>query len=175
MSRRPLEAAPAGGCLIDPSRRLVLGGGAALPLVGLSADPAINACEEWLARNAEHERLSREWQRIETRVYAELGWPKLTRRERAKHVEKQQMDELYDRMDVLHEENKALFARLPSIVATTHLGICAKLVVVAVEHTPYENEEIYHLLTSILSDYRALHGAWMPVRSSAAHCSSCSA
>lgn len=159
MSRRPQGAAPEGGCLNDPSRRLVLGGSAALSFVGLSADPAINACEAWLARNAEHDRLSREWQRIETRVYAELNWPKLTRRERARHPEKQQMDELYDRMDVLHAENQALFARLPSIVATTHLGICAKLAVVAVEHTPYENEEIYNLLTSILSDYRALHGA----------------
>lgn len=143
---------------LSPTRRLVLGG-TALPLVGISADPAINACEEWLARHAEHERLSREWQRIETRVYAELNWPKLTRRQQARHIEQQQLDELDDHMDVLHEQNKALFARLPSIVATTHLGICAKLAVVAVEHTPYENEEIYHLLTSILSDYRALHGA----------------
>jgi hypothetical protein len=69
------------------------------------------------------------------------------------------MDDLYDRMDALHEENSALLARIPMIVATTPVGIAAKLSVAVIEVCPEENEEAHRLIASILRDFRALSGA----------------
>lgn len=151
------EASP---CAVGPSRRFVLGAATASPLTGTSpADPAIAACETFLARQSEQQRLGRRWQEIENRAFAELNWPKLNRTQRARHREQLEMDALYDEMDALHERNQALLASMPSIVATTHLGICGKLAVAAIEACPEDHPELHHLIASILRDYRALHGA----------------
>ena len=160
MSRRPPAAANASVCPEDPTRRLVLGAVAAplVPGVAFAADPAAQACETWLASRTEHDRLGTRWQKIETRLFREHNWPKLTRSQRKRFPEKHEMDDLYDRMDALHEENVILFATLPALVATSPLGICGKLAVAAIEVCPDENEEAHHLIASILRDYRALHG-----------------
>ncbi|MCP5433073.1 MAG: hypothetical protein H6923_07355 [Alphaproteobacteria bacterium] len=117
------------------------------------------ACDAYLARHAEQQRLGRRWQAIENRAFAELDWSKLNRTQRARHREQLEMDALYDEMDELHEQNQALLGSLPSIVATTHLGICGKLAVAAIEACPEDHPELHHLIASILRDYRALHGA----------------
>jgi hypothetical protein len=151
------EASP---CAEGPSRRLVVGATTASPLLGIgAADPAVAACEAYLARHSEQQRLGHRWQGIENRAFAELNWPKLNRTQRARHREQLEMDALYDEMDALHEQNQALLASLPSIVATTHLGICGKLAVAAIEACPEDHPELHHLIASILRDYRALHGA----------------
>lgn len=147
-------------CAEGPSRRLVVGATTALPLLGIgTAEPAVVACDAYLARHAEQQRLGRRWQAIENRAFAELDWSKLNRTQRARHREQLEMDALYDEMDELHEQNQALLGSLPSIVATTHLGICGKLAVAAIEACPEDHPELHHLIASILRDYRALHGA----------------
>lgn len=151
------EASP---CAEGPSRRLVVGATTASPLLGMAvADPAVAACEAYLARHTEQKRLGGRWQEIENRAFAELNWPKLNRTQRARHREQLEMDALYDEMDAMHEQNQTLLALLPSIVATTHLGICGKLAVAAIEACPEDHPELHHLIASILRDYRALHGA----------------
>ncbi len=160
MSRRPPPAANESARL-QPTRRLVLAASAA-PVIGGAgpppADPAAEACETFLARNAEHERLSLRWQAIESRLFAQHNWPKLTRAQRKRFPEKHEMDELYDRMDVLHSQNEALLASLPAIVATTHKGICGKLAVAALEVCPEDHPEAHELIASALRDYQTLHG-----------------
>ena len=147
-------------CAKGPSRRLVVGAATASSMLGIgAADPAVAACEAYLARHSEQQRLGRRWQEIENRAFVELNWPKLNRTQRARHREQLEMDALYDEMDALHEQNQALLASLPSIIATTHLGICGKLAVAAVEACPDDHPELHHLIASILRDYRALHGA----------------
>lgn len=159
MSHRPPKVASEPARAEKPTRRLILGGGAASPLVGASiADQAAPACEAWLARHAEHERLGRRWQQIESRLFREHNWARLTRTQRKRFPEKHEMDDLYDRMDALHEENRVLLVSLPALVATSPLGICGKLAIAAIEVCPEENEEAHRLITSILRDYRALHG-----------------
>jgi hypothetical protein len=164
MSRRPQGAACDNARPEDPSRRSVLTGATAAPLFGCLSpavipDPAGAACETWLARHAEHERLGRRWQQIESRLFKEHNWARLTRAHRKRFPEKHEMDDLYDRMDALHEENSALLARIPMIVATTPVGIAAKLSVAVIEVCPEENEEAHRLIASILRDFRALSGA----------------
>src|SRR5689334_1622582 len=83
------------------SRRSVLGGGAAIPLIGVGASPsdhAADACESWLARHAEHDRLGQRWQETEDRLFRQHNWARLTRAQRNRFPEKQEMDALYDRM-----------------------------------------------------------------------------
>lgn len=161
MSRRPPSAANASARHEQPTRRLVLGGAAA-PLLGdraraPSSDPAAQASEIWLSRRAEHERLGKRWQQIESRLFKEHNWPRLTRTQRKRFPEKHEMDDLYDRMDALHAENLALLETLPSITATTHEGVCGKLKVAASEICREDHPEAHALIQSILRDLRTLH------------------
>lgn len=159
MSRRPPGTANESARAQSPTRRLVLSGAAAAPLFsGSASDPAAPVCETWLSRHAEHERLGKRWQQIETRLFRDHNWSKLTRAQRKRFPEKHEMDDLYDRMDALHEENRVLLASLPALVATSPLGICGKLAIAAIDVCPEENEEAHRLIASILRDYRALHG-----------------
>ncbi len=158
MSRRTPPAAHESACLSGPSRRCVLGAASTITITSFNGDTAVSACETFLARHCEQQHLGHRWQQIENRAFAELNWPKLNRTQRGRHREQLEMDALYDEMDALHEQNQVLLASLPSIVATTHLGICGKLAVAAVEACPEDHPELHHLIESILRDYRALHG-----------------
>ena len=143
---------------MSTTRRVVLGGAGASFFSGCLPDRTAQACETWLVRHAEHERLGKRWQQIETRLFRDHNWSRLTRAQRKRFPEKHEMDDLYDRMDALHEENRVLLVSLPALVATSPLGICGKLAIAAIEVCPEENEEAHRLITSILRDYRALHG-----------------
>lgn len=143
---------------MSTTRRVVLGGAGASFFSGCLPDRTAQACETWLVRHAEHERLGERWQQIETRLFRDHNWSRLTRAQRKRFPEKHEMDDLYDRMDALHEENRVLLVSLPALVATSPLGICGKLAIAAIEVCPEENEEAHRLITSILRDYRALHG-----------------
>lgn len=159
MSRRTPPAAHKSACPNGPSRRGVLGAASAIPLASFNGDTAVAACETFLARHCEQQRLGRRWQEIETRAFAQLNWPKLNRTQRARHREQLEMDALYDEMDALHEQNQTLLISLPGIIASTHLGLCGKLAVAAIEACPEDHPELHHLIASILRDYRALHRA----------------
>lgn len=142
-------------------RRLINSASAALlfsDAPATSEDRAAIASQTWLSRHAEHERLGKRWQQIETRLFRDHNWPKLTRAQRRRFPEKHEMDDLYDRMDALHEENRVLLTSLPALVAASPLGICGKLAIAAIDVCPEENEEAHRLIASILRDYRALHG-----------------
>lgn len=142
-------------------RRLINSASAALLLSDVPAtseDRAALASQTWLSRHAEHERLGTRWQQIESRLFREHNWSRLTRAQRKRFPEKHEMDDLYDRMDTLHEESRVLLASLASLVATSPVGICGKLAIAAIEVCPEENEEVHRLIASILRDYRALHG-----------------
>ena len=158
MAQRPPPAANESARSGEPTRRSVIGGATGTALSACCLDAAATASETWLSRHAEHERLSKRWQQIETRLFRDHNWSKLTRAQRKRFPEKHEMDDLYDRMDALHEENRVLLASLPALVATSPLGICGKLAIAAIEVCPEENEEAHRLIASILRDYRALHG-----------------
>lgn len=145
------------------SRRHLINSASAALLLGdgfvTSEDRAALASQTWLSRQAEHERLGKRWQQIETRLFRDHDWPRLTRAHRKRFPEKHEMDDLYDRMDALYEENRILLTSLPALVASSPLGICGKLAIAAIEVCPEENDEAHRLISSILRDYRAMHGA----------------
>ena len=125
---------------------------------GASKDGAALVAEIWLSRHAEHERLGKRWQQIESQLFREHNWAKLTRAQRKRFAEKHEMDDLYDRMDALYEENRIGLGSLPALAATSSRGICGKLAIAAIEVCPEENEDAHRLIASILRDYRALYG-----------------
>lgn len=143
-------------------RRLINSASAALLLRDVqtnSGDIAALATQTWLSRQAEHERVGKRWQQIESRLFRDHNWSRLTRAQRKGFPEKHEMDDLYDRMDALHEQNQSLLVSLPAIAATSQLGICGKLAVAAIEACPEDHPDLHHLIASILRDYRAMHGA----------------
>jgi len=159
MSRRPPLAANKSARPDDPTRRLILSA-AATPLLASAAcapDPAAEACQAWLARNAEHERLAVEWSRLEARLHREHNWMKLTRAQRRRLPESHELDDLDDRIEVLSDENSDLFRALPAIVCASPIGICGKLTIAVLE-TKNNCEDVHRLIASILRDYRAQHG-----------------
>lgn len=159
MSRRPPGTANESARAPTPTRRFVLGA-AATPLIpgaALAADPAAEACQAWLARNAEHERLAVQWSRLEGRLHREHNWMRLTRAQRRRFPESRELDDLDDRIEVLSDENGVLFKALPAIIAASPLGICGKLTI-AIKETKNDCEDVHGLIVSILRDYRALHG-----------------
>jgi hypothetical protein len=168
MSRRPDLSAPADvRSIAGPSRRAVLAGAAATPLLPIpqpaaasaSSDEAAAACDAWLARHAEAERLSLRWQRLETYLAREHNLFELSEPERLRFPQAREMDDILDRLDVLGEENEALLRQLPTIVAATDLGIAGKLAVAALEECPDQNRPVHLLIASILRDFKALRSS----------------
>ena len=159
MSRGPPQAANESARPDDPTRRLILSAAATplLPSAARAVDPAAEACQAWLARNAEHERLAVQWSGLEARLHREHNWMKLSRAQRRRFPESRELDDLDDRIEVLSDENGALLKALPAIVAASPIGICGKLTV-AIKETKNDGEDVHSLIVSILRDYRALHG-----------------
>jgi hypothetical protein len=148
--------------LKGPSRRQLVTGAAALPLlpvVQTAIDPAIAACQTWLARQAERESLTRGWQKLETRLIREHNWFTLSRRERAAIPEAAELDAIDDRLDDLHTLNQDLLVALPGIPATTIRGLASKLAVAAGSVRPDENVEAHNLINSVLRDLQRAAGS----------------
>ena len=160
MSRRPPVAARADARPEGPSRRTLIGGATAAPLFAGAAsaptDQAVTACENWLALDAECNRLSRRWQKLETQLAREHDFLKLSRRQQRKLPQAQELYAIDDRLEELWEEKDALLKILPAVAATSAFGLAGKLAVAAIEVCPEENEEAHHLIASILRDLKAM-------------------
>jgi len=160
MSRRPPVAANAGPRPDGPSRRALLGGATAAPLLlessSADADQSVVACENWLALRAEHERLARRWSRLEAKLAREHNYLSLSRRQQRALPEARELDDIDDQLEELHEQQQTLLAVLPTLAATSALGLAGKLAVAAIEVCPEENEEVHHLIASILRDLKAM-------------------
>lgn len=159
MSERP-DKARASARPDGPSRRALIGGATVAPLLLegsiVIADPAVIACENWLALRAEHERLARRWSRLEAKLAREHNYLGLSRRKQRALPEARELDDIDDQLEELHEQQRTLLAVLPTLAATSALGLAGKLAVAAVEVCPEENEEAHHLIASILRDLKAM-------------------
>lgn len=159
MSERP-DKARASARHDGPSRRALIGGATVAPLLLegsiVIADPAVIACENWLALRTEHERLARRWSRLEAKLAREHNYLSLSRRQQRALPEARELDDIDDQLEELHEQQQTLLAVLPTLAATSALGLAGKLAVAAVEICPEENEEAHHLIASILRDLKAM-------------------
>jgi predicted RNase H-like nuclease (RuvC/YqgF family) len=122
----------------------------------VSADQAVIACENWLALRAEQERLASRWSRLEAKLAREHNYLSLSRRKQRALPEARELDDIDDQLEELYEQQQTLLAVLPTLAATSALGLAGKLAVAAVEVCPEENEQAHHLIASILRDFKAM-------------------
>jgi len=144
------------------SRRATIASLTASPLLIASSvqagrdDESVIACENWLALHAEHQRLARRWSRLEAQLAQTHNFLILSRSQRRQLPEAAELYAIDDRLEELHEQERTLLALLPTLAATTPLGLAGKLAVAAIEVCPEENEEAHHLIASILRDFKAM-------------------
>ena len=158
--RRRTDIATA--CSMALSRRLLLTSGAALPLLShprSAKDPATAIANGWLAVQADHEALTSRRQNLETYLFREYDWPRLSHRQRAAFRQAAELDAIDDRLDALNEEQDTLIAAVPAAVATTVHGLALKLAVAAAYIPPEHCSEGHNLIRSIQRDLRAITGS----------------
>lgn len=79
------------------SRRVVIGAASAAPVVngaggGALVDPAVARCAEWLALDAEIDRLGLRWSDLETILVRQKRWERMTPEERGELLPSEEMD-----------------------------------------------------------------------------------
>ncbi|MBI1360058.1 MAG: hypothetical protein GC155_07205 [Alphaproteobacteria bacterium] len=126
--------------------------------VSLDNDPTIPACRALQACQAEHEDLTKRWQTLETYLFRNQEWCRLSRRQRAAIPEAAELDAIDDRLDELSDHEQQLLMVLIQTSATTPRGLAAKLAVAASIVRPYENADAHDLITSVLRDFRSMVG-----------------
>lgn len=143
----------------EPSRRQLMVGSALAAAAANSSilvDSALQACNAWQAFHAECDGLIKRWQTLESHLFRQHDWSRLSRRQRAAIPEALELDAIDDRLDEIHDQQQQLLSSLPLIDATTPRGIAAKLAVVASVVHREENAEAHELIVSVLADFRTL-------------------
>lgn len=120
------------------------------------ADEAAAVCKEWLNRHAEHEKLIRRWQRLETRLIREHDLFNLSKRDRASLSGASELDAINARLVALYAQNQKLLSALPALAATTTNGVISKLSVALANVRPDESRGAHQLIKSVLRDFEAV-------------------
>lgn len=160
MSRRTSVAAPADARPVGHSRRSVIAGAASSPLLATSVsarlDQCVEACENWLSLNAEHDRLARRWAKLEAKLAREHNFLKLTDEQRRELPQARELFVIDERIEEVYPEREALLTILPALKATSAFGLAGKLAVATLEVRREDNEEAHWLIASILRDLKAM-------------------
>jgi hypothetical protein len=119
-------------------------------------DATADACAAWLVRQAEHHRLTLEWQDIETQLCDTHDWLNLSDDQRKRLPEHRTLEKLDARIRVLYRQNQKALRPLCRLVAATPRAISRKLEIalVVVRH---DEDDAHRLVKSILRDFRALY------------------
>ncbi|NQE62382.1 hypothetical protein E1H18_2638 [Caulobacter sp. RHG1] len=94
------------------SRRAVIGAASAAPVVagaggGAAPDPAVARCAEWMALDAEIDRLGLRWSDLETILVRKKRWERMTPDERAALSPTHEMDAIDKQLEPLFEQRDA--------------------------------------------------------------------
>lgn len=144
------------------SRRATIATLSAAPFLGpsvavaLEPDQCVAVCEHWLTLHAEHKRLANRWCDLEAELERTHNYLSLSRRKQRLLPQARELEDIDDRLEELHEEMQTLLALLPTMIATSNLGLAGKLAVAAIEVCPEENPEAHHLIASILRDFKSM-------------------
>jgi hypothetical protein len=106
--------------------------------------------------NAEHERLSGRWSKLEAKLTREHGFQNLTRRQRRNLLEARELLDLDERIDDVVCELQSVLKSLPTVDATNALGLASKLAVAGLVVHREENEQGHFLIASILRDLKKM-------------------
>lgn len=139
------------------SRRVVIGAASAAPVVadggGALADPAVARCAEWMALDAEIDRLGLRWSDLETILVRQKRWERMTPEERGELLPSEEMDAIDKQMEPLFEQREAWLEALPTVRATDIHGVVAKLEV-ALRVMVHQQGEGYDLFKATMEELR---------------------
>lgn len=140
------------------SRRVVIGAAGAAPVVGGAGtsampDPAIARCAEWMALDAEIDRLGLRWSDLESILVREKRWERMTPDERVALSPTQEMDAIDEQLEPLFEQREAWLEALPTVRATDVHGVVAKLEV-ALRVMVHQQGDGYDLFKATMEELR---------------------
>lgn len=143
----------------DVSRRVVIGAASAAPVVGGAsggplADPALARCAEWLALDAEIDRLGLRWSDLETILVRQKRWERMTPEERGELLPSEEMDAIDAQLKPLFEQRETWLETLPAVRATDMRGVVAKLEV-ALRVMVHQQGDGYDLFQATMEELRA--------------------
>lgn len=142
----------------SPSRRRLLQGATAfgLPLPPLTGavDPGKIVAERYCALEQEQRRLYLAWQDVETWLFRNRNWPRLTEAQQAAVPEAAQFREIEDQLDAIDRQYDVLMPLLKTTSACTREGVIARLDALLWLLNPHDNEDAHALLRSCQRDLK---------------------
>lgn len=140
------------------SRRVVIGAASAAPVVagaggGAAPDPAVVRCAEWMALDAEIDRLGLRWSDLETILVRQKRWERMTPEERGELLPSEEMDAIDKQLAPLFEQREAWLEALPAMHASDLHGVAAKLEV-ALRVMVHQQGEGYDLFKATMEELR---------------------
>ena len=143
-----------------PSRRRLLQGvtAFALPSAALAdgTDPALVVSKRWCWLQAEQRRLILQWQDVETWLFANCNWPKLSKAECDAVPEGAQLRAIDDQLGEIDKLYDALLPVLKKTPATTREGLFARFDALLHFVVQDENPDARAILKSCLRDLEHL-------------------
>ncbi|MDI1366144.1 MAG: hypothetical protein PSX79_15000 [bacterium] len=140
------------------SRRVVIGAASAAPVVAgagvaASSNEALTRCTEWLALDAEIDRLGLRWSDLETILVRQKRWERMTPEERGELLPSEEMDAIDEQLKPLFDQREAWLEALPAVRARDMHGVAAKLDV-ALQVMVHQQGDGYELFKATMEELR---------------------
>lgn len=142
------------------SRRILIGAASATPLLA-SASPTSPSndltarCDEWLALDAEINRLSLRWSDLETVLVKEKEWHKMTPDQRVTLSPTEEMHAIDEQLEGLFEQHRQGLDVLPTLVARDMRGVACKLQV-AINVMQHQRGEGFDLIDTATREMQSM-------------------
>ncbi|OYW27132.1 MAG: hypothetical protein B7Z44_13395 [Caulobacter sp. 12-67-6] len=142
------------------SRRVVIGAASAAPMVagaGAAApsSEAVTRCAEWLALDAEIDRLGLRWSDLEAVLVRQKRWERMTQEERGELAPSEEMDAIDEQLKPLFVQREAWLEALPKVHARDLHGVVAKLDV-ALQVMGHQQGDGYDLFKATMDELRTV-------------------
>lgn len=142
------------------SRRVVIGAASAAPVaasaslgVAAPANPVVTRCAEWLALDAQINRLLSRWSDLETILVQQRRWERMTPEERVAMTPTEEMNAIDEELKPLFDRQRDWLDALPKLRAHELKGAVAKLEV-ALQVMIHQQGDGYDLFKSAMEDLR---------------------
>jgi hypothetical protein len=140
------------------SRRVIIGAASAAPVVAgaggaAGPDAAVARCAEWLALDAEIDRLGLRWSDLETILVRQKRWERMTPEERGELLPSEEMDAIDEQLKPLFDQREAWLGALPTVRTRDMYGVAAKLEV-ALQVMAHQQGDGYDLFKATMEELR---------------------
>ncbi len=146
------------------SRRVLIGVASAKPLLAGArpaspSDDVTARCDEWLALDAEIDRLLSRWSDLENVLVKEKRWQNMTPDQREALSPTEEMDAIDRQVKGLFEQRRQGLDALPALVARDMRGVASKLQVAVkvMDHERGDGFELFKGAVAEMQDVRCVH------------------